>query len=237
MTEESNIRTLHLLGSDACERLANSHVTIVGVGGVGGYAAEMLARAGVGHLTLIDADAVAESNINRQLIATHSTIGQPKTELFRQRFLDINPTVKVNAIQEFLDPENIQRLIDSNTDYVIDAIDTVAPKTALIEHCMRKHIPIISSMGAGGRIDPTAIEYCDLWDTREDGLARAVRQRLKKDGMRRPLKVVASHEKPKGSVIDVETRNKRSSYGTIAAIPSVFGIYLANFVLRKITNQ
>ena len=233
-----NERTLRLLGEHGVNRLRAASVMVVGVGGVGGYAAEMLARSGVGHLTLIDADAVATTNINRQLIATHSTVGDSKVVLFVERFHDINPEAQIESRMEFVTPENVASFfLGRKYDYVIDAIDTVAPKVALITHCLSSHIPIISSMGAGGRLDPTKVGYFDLWDTREDGLARAVRQRLKTMGMHRPLKVVASTEKPRShSLIQLEAMNKRSSFGTLATIPAIFGIYLANHVIRKITE-
>lgn len=236
--ENWNDRTLRLLGREAADKLCDASVLVVGVGGVGGYAAEMLARTGVGHLTLIDADAVAESNINRQLIATHSTVGESKVVLFAERFHDINPEAEINVIMNFLTADNLMTVFDKNRfDYVIDAIDTVSPKVALISHCLLKGIPIISSMGAGGRLDPTKIGYFDLWDTREDGLARAVRQKLKAASLRRPLKVVASTEKPSSrSLVEVESLNKRTSYGTIASIPAIFGIFLANHVIRKISG-
>lgn len=236
--ENWNDRTLRLLGREAADKLRDASVLVVGVGGVGGYAAEMLARTGVGHLTLIDADAVAESNINRQLIATHSTVGESKVVLFAERFHDINPEAEINVIMDFLTADNLITVFDKNRfDYVIDAIDTVSPKVALISHCLLKGIPIISSMGAGGRLDPTKIGYFDLWDTREDGLARAVRQKLKAASLRRPLKVVASTEKPSSrSLVEVESLNKRTSYGTIASIPAIFGIFLANHVIRKISG-
>lgn len=231
-------RTVTLLGEDAMLRLAKSRVCIVGVGGVGGYAAEMLARAGVGHLTLIDADEVAPSNINRQLIALHSTIGRPKTALFAERFHDINPSIEVDPRQEFLTQEGVPLLLDEGYDFIIDAIDTVAPKVALLAECLRRHTPVVSSMGAGGRIDPSKVVLTDLWQTSEDGLARAVRQRLKKLDLRRPLKVVASNEAPRRrAIIPLEEQNKRSSFGTLATIPSLFGIYLASHVISVLSYR
>lgn len=231
-------RTRKLLGDDACERLAKSRVLIVGVGGVGGYAAEMLARSGVGHLTLIDADDVSLSNLNRQLIALQSTLGESKVRLFKERFKDINRMISVELLKIFLTPENVESILDERFDYVIDAIDTVAPKVALIAECMKRGIPIISSMGAGGRIDPSKVGYFNLWETTEDGLARAVRQNLKKLGMRRSLMVVASTEAPRrNAVIDLNLQNKRSSYGTLATIPALFGIFLASHVINKLSNH
>lgn len=235
--ETPDSRTLLLLGSEAMERLRRARVLVVGAGGVGGYAAEMLARTGVGHLTLIDADTVAPSNLNRQLIALTSTIGEAKTELFAERFRDINPEIRVEGRREFLTAEGVAPLLDEGYDYVLDAIDTVAPKVAFIAECIRRRQRIISSMGAGGRLDPTRVGYFDLWETREDGLARAVRQRLKKIGLRRPLRVVASTEAPRASSVTMlDERNKRSSYGTTATVPALFGIYMANRAILDIAE-
>lgn len=238
MEERWNDRTRLLLGESAAARLAAARVFIAGIGGVGGYAAEMLARSGVGHLTLVDADCVSVTNLNRQIIAVIPDIGKPKTDLFERRFLDINPEISVKPLREFISPDNVADMLSEGFDYVIDAIDTVAPKVALLAHCLREKIPVISSMGAGGRVDPTKAGYFDLWETREDGLARAVRQRLKKIGLRRRLDVVASSEAPRsGAVIELDERNKRSSYGTIATIPSVFGILLAAKVINNLTSK
>lgn len=237
MREKWNDRTERLLGEAAVERLSRARVLVVGVGGVGGYAAEMLARTGVGHLTLVDADEVAESNLNRQLIALRSTIGKPKVELFKERFLDINPYIEVETMQAFLTEENVGELLDKGFDYVIDCIDTVAPKVALLLGCVDRKIPVISSMGAGGRIDPSKVGYFNLWETKEDGLARGVRQRMKKLGRKPSVKVVASTEAPSSAaVVEVNTQNKRTSYGTIATIPSLFGILLANDAILKINK-
>lgn len=230
---EYESRSRRLVGDAGMERLAALRVLVVGLGGVGGYAAEILARSGVGHLTIMDADCVAPSNINRQLIATIPTIGTPKADLFAERFLNINPNISIDARREFLEPGMVEPLLDEGYDYVIDAIDTVAPKVALLAECLRRGVKILSSMGAGGRLDPTKVGYFDLWETCEDGLARAVRQRLKKLGLRRSLPVVASTEAPRSaSLIDVDEPNKRTSYGTLAAIPAIFGILLAQKVIN-----
>lgn len=230
-------RTRTLLGDEAITRLAAARVLVVGTGGVGGYAAEMLCRSGIGHLTLVDADRVAPSNLNRQLIALRSTLGEPKTRLFAERFHDINPDAEITSLQEFLTPETVDALLDRGFDYVVDCIDTVAPKVALLAACLRQRIPVIASMGAGGRTDPTKAGYADLWETREDGLARAVRQRLRKLGLRRQLLTVSSSEAPRAqSVIAIDGRNKRSSFGTLATIPSLFGILLANHVIMRLSN-
>ncbi len=236
-SESWDDRTARLLGDDAMKALAGASVLVAGLGGVGGYAAEILVRTGIGRLTIIDADNVATSNINRQLIALRSSVGSPKAILFAERFHDINPEASINAMQMYIDPEGAGRLLDEGYDYVLDCIDTVAPKVALIEQCMRRHIPVISSMGAGGRIDPTQIGYRDLWATRDDGLARAVRQQLKKRGIRQPLMTVSSSERPdRHSLLDVEEKNKRTSYGSLASVPAIFGIFMANYVIRKIIN-
>ena len=235
VAEVWNSRTLTLLGEEAVGRLARARVLVVGVGGVGGYAAEMLARSGVGHLTLVDADNVAVSNINRQIIATSDAVGESKVWLFADRFRAINPEIDVRPIQEYLDADNIPALLDREFDYVIDAIDTVSPKMTLIQECLRRGIPIISSMGAGGRLDPSKVGYFDISETRDDGLARVVRQRLRKAGIRRGLTVVASTERPeRHSVIPLDERNKRSSFGTIATIPAMFGIFLSSKVIDEI---
>ena len=233
MTSGWDDRTRLLVGDDGGAR-----VLVAGVGGVGGYAAEMLARTGVGHLTLVDSDNVAVSNINRQLIATTRTVGRPKVDLFMVRFKEINPAISVSPLLEYITPDNVERLLAPGFDFVIDAIDTVAPKVALLSHCLRHRIPVVSSMGAGGRLHPERVGYFDLWETREDGLARAVRQRLKQAGLRRPLKTVASTEAPRrASVIELDERNKRSSYGTVAPVPAAFGILLASHVINKLIEN
>lgn len=238
MTSGWDDRTRLLVGDDGAARLDAARVLVAGVGGVGGYAAEMLARTGVGHLTLVDSDRVAVSNINRQLIATTRTVGRPKVDLFMARFKEINPAISVTPLLEYITPDNVERLLEPGLDFVIDAIDTVAPKVALLSHCLRHRVPVVSSMGAGGRLHPERVGYFDLWETREDGLARAVRQRLKQAGLRRPLKTVASTEAPRrASVIELDERNKRSSYGTVAPVPAAFGILLASHVINKLIEN
>lgn len=237
MKEDWQQRTVTLIGQDAVTRLKNAHVLVAGVGGVGGYAVETLVRCGIGNLTIIDADNVSESNINRQLVALHSTIGMSKVNILADRCRDINPDISINAVQEFITVDNTSKMIGSDVDFVVDAIDTIAPKISIIKYCLKNKIPIISSMGAGGRIDPAKIGYFDISETREDGLARVVRQRLKKDGIRSGLKVVASLEVPiHSAVIELDEQNKRSSLGTTFTVPSMFGIYLGNYVIRKLTN-
>ena len=240
-------RTALLLGEEKMRRLQEAHVLVVGVGGVGAYAAEMLCRAGVGEMTIVDADTVQPSNINRQLPATHSTIGRPKVEVLAERFRDINPDIRLHALPMYLKEEEVASLLDGTLncqlpivdcqfDVIVDAIDTIAPKCALIAEAMRRGIPIVSSMGAGAKSDITQIRFADLWDTYHCGLAKAVRTRLKKAGMRRSLPVVFSTEQAdRRAVITVDDeRNKKSTAGTISYMPAVFGCYLAEYVIRHL---
>lgn len=231
-------RTRLLIGDVAANRLGAASVLVAGLGGVGGYVAEMLARSGVGCLVLIDADNVAPSNINRQLIADIGTVGMPKTELWRQRLTAINPAIRIDARQEFISPDNVPELLDLRPDFVADAIDTVAPKVSLLAGCVQAGIRLISSMGAGGRLDPAQVRYGTLDVTAGDGLARTLRSRLRKmDVCLRSIPVVWSTEMPeRRAVIDLDERNKRSSFGTLASIPALFGIYMANYIIRQISG-
>ena len=228
-------------------RLSAAHVLVVGVGGVGAYAAEMLCRAGVGEMTIVDADTVQPSNINRQLPATHSTIGRPKVEVLVERFRDINPDIRLHALPMYLKEEEVASLLDGTLNcqlsiancqfnIIVDAIDTIAPKCALIAEAMHRGIPIVSSMGAGAKSDITQIRFADLWDTYHCGLAKAVRTRLKKAGIRKSLPVVFSTEQAdRRAVITVDDeRNKKSTAGTISYMPAVFGCYLAEYVIRHL---
>ena len=232
-------RTRRLIGDNGAARLASARVLVVGVGGVGGYVVEMLARSGIGFLTLMDADCVSVSNLNRQLIALRDDIGKSKVSMFAERIRQINPDCVVEQREEFLTEEGVEELVGSGQfDMVIDAIDTVAPKVALIAYCLRNHIPILSSMGAGGRLNATKVGITDLWKTENDGLARAVRQRLKKLGLKRPLKVASSTEVPRStSLIELDQQNKRSSYGTIATIPALFGLHLASEAINLLLKE
>ena len=243
MTEHWSDRTELLLGKEKMQRLRDAHVLVVGVGGVGAYAAEMLCRAGVGEMTLIDADTVQPTNINRQLPATHATLGRPKVEVLAERFRTINPDIKLHALCQYLKEEDIvSPPIEGGVwggapfDFIVDAIDTIAPKCALITEALRRHIPIVSSMGAGAKSDITQIRFADIWDTYHCGLAKAVRTRLKKAGLHRPLPVVFSTEQAdRNAIITIEgEQNKKSTTGTISYMPAVFGCYLAEYVIRKI---
>lgn len=235
--EDWKQRTRLLLGEEKSERLRQAHVLVVGVGGVGAYAAEMLCRAGVGRLTLVDADTVQPTNINRQLPALHSTLGQPKVEVLAARFRDINPEVELTVLPVFLKDENIPQLLDAaRYDFVVDAIDTLAPKCHLITEALRRRIKIVSSMGAGAKSDITQIRFADIWDTYHCGLSKAVRKRLQKMGIRHKLPVVFSIEQadPKAVLLTDDERNKKSTCGTVSYMPAVFGCYLAEYVIRRL---
>ena len=235
--EDWKQRTRLLLGEEKSERLRQAHVLVVGVGGVGAYAAEMLCRAGVGRLTLVDADTVQPTNINRQLPALHSTLGQPKVEVLAARFRDINPEVELTVLPVFLKDENIPQLLDAaRYDFVVDAIDTLAPKCYLIAEALRRRIKIVSSMGAGAKSDITQIRFADIWDTYHCGLSKAVRKRLQKMGIRHKLPVVFSTEQadPKTVLLTDDERNKKSTCGTVSYMPAVFGCYLAEYVIRRL---
>lgn len=219
------------------ERLRRAHVLVVGLGGVGAYAAEMICRAGVGRMTIVDADTVQPTNINRQLPALHSTVGQPKAEVLAARFRDINPDVELTVLPLFLKDENIPELLDAATyDFVVDAIDTLAPKCHLIAEAMKRRIKIVSSMGAGAKSDITQIRFADLWDTYHCGLSKAVRKRLQKMGIRRKLPVVFSTEQadPNAVLLTDDELNKKSTCGTVSYMPAVFGCYLAEYVIKRL---
>lgn len=228
-------RTQLLIGEEGVSKLSKAKVLVVGTGGVGAYAAEMICRAGVGHITLVDSDTVKPSNINRQLPALHSTIGEYKVDLLAERFKDINPDAEIVAKREFLDDSNLEQIMSVGFDYVIDAIDSITPKIHLITYCLKNKVKIISSMGAGGRLDPSKVQVTDISKTYQCTLARTVRERLKKDGITKGLRVVFSSEAVrKESVIEVKDEKcKRSTTGTISYIPAVFGCYLASEVINS----
>lgn len=237
MTENWQQRTCLLLGEEKTERLHRAHVLVVGLGGVGAYAAEMLCRAGVGRLTLVDADTVQPTNLNRQLPALHSTLGQPKAEVLAARFRDINPEVQLDVRTVFLKDEDIPALLDEAPyDFVVDAIDTLAPKCHLIAEALRRRLKIVCSMGAGAKSDITQIRFADLWDTYHCGLSKAVRKRLQKMGVRRKVPVVFSTEQadPRAVMLTDDERNKKSTCGTVSYMPAVFGCYLAEYVIRRL---
>lgn len=233
-------RTALLLGDDKLTRLQSAHVLVVGLGGVGAYAAEMLCRAGIGKLTLVDADTIQPSNINRQLPALHSTVGRLKTEVLADRFKDINPDIELEVLPVYLKDENIPQLLDAaKYDFVVDAIDTISPKCYLIYHALQRKINIVSSMGAGAKTDITQVKFADIKDTYHCGLSKAVRKRLQKMGVRRKLPVVFSSEQADANAILLtdQEQHKKSTTGTISYMPAVFGCYLAEYVIRKIKEK
>lgn len=230
-------RTELLLGREKTERLRRAHVLVVGLGGVGAYAAEMLCRAGIGHMTIVDADTVQPTNINRQLPALHSTLGQYKADVLAARFRDINPDIRLDVLPVYLKDEAITELLDSERfDFVVDAIDTVAPKCYLIYNALKRGLKIVSSMGAGAKSDITQVRFADLWETYHCGLSKAVRKRLQKMGMKRKLPVVFSTEQADTNAVVLvdDEQNKKSTTGTVSYMPAVFGCYLAEYVIRRI---
>ena len=237
MVEDWKQRTRLLLGEEKMERLQQAHVLVVGLGGVGAYAAEMICRAGVGRKTIVDADTVQPTNINRQLPALHSTMGREKAEVLAVRFKDINPDIQLTVLPVFLKDDNIPELLDATRyDFVVDAIDTLAPKCYLIAEALKRHIKIVSSMGAGAKSDITQIRFADIWDTYHCGLSKAVRKRLQKLGIKRKLPVVFSTEQadPKAVLLTEDEQNKKSTCGTVSYMPAVFGCYLAEYVIKRL---
>ena len=235
--EDWKQRTRLLLGDEKIGRMRDARVVVVGLGGVGAYAAEMLCRAGVGHLTLVDADTVQPTNLNRQLPALHSTLGRPKADVLAERLRDINPEIDLDVLPVFLKEEQIPELLDAGRfDFVVDAIDTLAPKCHLIAEALRRRIRIISSMGAGAKSDITQVRFADIGDTYHCGLSKAVRKRLQKMGIRHKLPVVFSTEQadPHAVLLTEDERNKKSTCGTVSYMPAVFGCYLAEYVIRRL---
>ena len=229
-------RTELLVGAEGLARLFESSVAVIGLGGVGAYAAEMLCRAGVGHLLLLDSDVVSESNKNRQLIALDSTIGKPKSAVLAERLKDINPDVRLTLINCYLEEGGIQQLLgEHKVDFLVDAIDTLAPKIALIKYCVESGIPHVSSMGAGAKFDATAVRLADLSKSYNCPLAYILRKKLRKVGISKGFKVVFSEELPRReAIVAVEERNKKSNVGTISYLPAVFGCVCAQAAVEHL---
>ena len=225
--EDIYTRTAAVLGDEGVMRLIRAKVLVVGVGGVGGYAVEALARAGVGEIALVDMDRVSPSNLNRQIIATHSTLGELKVEAMMQRIVDINPSCKVTPFAIFYDESTAPVLNFEEYDYVLDCIDSITSKVDLIERVVSADVPIISAMGAGNKLDPTQLSVSDISKTHTDPLARAVRTRLRAKGINH-LKVVFSTEKPQS----VESR----SPGSLSFVPSVMGLIMAAEVIKELAG-
>ncbi len=227
-------RTELLIGKEGLQKLKEAHVVVVGLGGVGAYAAEQICRAGVGTMTLVDGDVVEASNRNRQLPALKSNEGLSKAEVLADRFRDINPEIKLHVYNQYLADDEITRLLEANQyDYVVDAIDTLSPKTFLIEKTLKAGYPLVSSLGSGGKFDPSLITVTDISKTYNCKLARKLRKRLNRLGISKGFDVVFSSElvDPE-KVIAVEGRNKASTVGTISYIPPVFGCFCASVVIR-----
>lgn len=230
------LRTEMLIGKDGMEKIKDSHVAIFGIGGVGGYSVEALARSGISSFDLIDNDTINVTNINRQIIATHSSVGLYKVDVMKERILDINPQAKVNTYKEFVSPDNIDQFPFDEYDYVIDAIDTISAKIALVLICQEKEIPILSCMGAGNKMDPTKFKVSDLFKTKVCPLAKVMRHELKKRGVKH-LKVVYSQEQPmtlKNAPVD--PNSKKTIPGSTAFVPSVAGLVIASEVIKDLTK-
>ena len=239
MNEEFK-RTELIIGAEALKKLEGSRVCVFGVGGVGSYVVEALARSGVGEIDIVDDDKVVLSNINRQIIALHSTVGRDKVDVARDRILDINPNCRVNAHKCFYLPENSAEFEFDKYDYVVDAIDTVTAKIDIIVKCTELGTPVISSMGTGNKLDPTRIKVTDIYKTEGDPLARVMRRELKKRGIKK-LKVVYSSEEPVTpdpelvrEEIESTDSQRRSIPGSIAFVPPVAGLTLAGEVIRDL---
>lgn len=228
-----------LFKKEGLENLKNSNVMVVGLGGVGSFAAEFIARAGVGSMTIVDGDVVDITNINRQLPALHSTVGQPKVDIVGDRLMDINPELKLTRIKEFLSPERAYELVTEEYDYVLDCIDSITPKLNLILSARRKKIKIISNMGAGGKFEAAKVKVADISKTEYCPLAKTVRKRLRKEGVSRGVKVVFSTEAPdEESVKMTDGSNfKKSFYGTNSWMPALFGLHAAETVIKYLLKK
>ena len=228
-------RTARIYGDEAVEKLVSSKIAVFGVGGVGGFACEALARAGVGEIDVFDKDTVSLSNINRQIIALHSTVGRPKVEVIKERIHDINSDCKVGAYEVFYLPENADEYDLSKYDYIVDAVDTVSAKLEIITRAYKLNVPVISAMGAGNKTDPTRFEVSDIYKTEVCPLARVVRRELKSRGVKK-LKVVYSKEEPQqGNEIDAESG--KMNPGSLSFVPSVMGLIMAGEVIKDIVGK
>lgn len=228
-----------LFKAEGLNNLKNANVLVVGLGGVGSFAAEFLARAGVGNMTIVDGDVVDITNINRQLPALHSTIGLPKVELMATRLMDINPELNLVTVKEFLSPERAFEIVTSDFDYVLDCIDSVTPKLNLILAAKRKGVKVISNMGAGGKYEASKVKVTDIRKTDYCPLAKVVRKRLKKEGVSNGVKVVYSYERPDESSIKTTdgTNFKKSFYGTNSWMPCLFGLHAAETVVKYLLKK
>jgi tRNA A37 threonylcarbamoyladenosine dehydratase len=231
-------RTELLFGPEKLEKLKQAHVLVVGLGGVGAYSAEQLCRAGIGKMTIVDGDTVETTNRNRQLPALISNLGKPKAEILANRFRDINSEIELKVINEYItETEIVELLKNQDIDYVVDAIDTLAPKVSLVYHSVQRGIPVASSMGAGGKTDPTKVQITDISKTNNCKLARVFRKRLAKLGINKGVTVVFSPEEIEKKAVRIESgRNKRSTVGTVSYMPPVFGCFLSSIVIRDLIS-
>jgi len=229
-------RTEALIGTDAMKKLANSTVCLFGLGGVGSYALEAIIRAGVGNVIIVDNAVIDESNINRQLIALYSTVGMMKTDVATRRIKEINPDATVKTVGEFADADNISKIVSPETDYIIDAIDSISSKLSLVEHAVKENIPIISCMGTGNKIHPEKLRTSDIFKTSVDPLARIMRSELKKRGIKK-LKVVWSDEIPilKGDQLPLNKDGKKVP-ASISYVPSAAGLLMASEVVNDLSG-
>ncbi|MEE4197986.1 MAG: tRNA threonylcarbamoyladenosine dehydratase [Bacteroidales bacterium] len=238
-TENWQERTELLLGKESTLKLKSAHILIVGLGGVGAYAAENLCRAGIGELTIVDGDTLHPSNKNRQLAALESTMYEPKAQVVGQRLRDINPELKLHIIQEFIRDDRMIEILDKTYDYVVDAIDTLSPKVFLIYHARNKGLKIVSSLGSGGRMDPTKITIRDISKSYNCRLGFLLRKRLRKLGISKGFKVVFSEEKADENavVVDEPGENKKSTVGTISYMPPIYGCFCASVVINDLLKS
>jgi len=242
--EERFCRTAMLIGEAGLAQLKTARVAVFGIGGVGSFAAEALARAGVGRLVLVDNDAVAASNINRQLAALCSTLGRSKAAVMKERIEDVNPAAEVEIVEEFFLPERAGLFFHGSYDYIVDAIDTVAGKVGLVMAAKERTIPIVSSMGAGNKLDPTKFEVADIYETSVCPLARVMRRELRSRGVE-ALKVVYSTEKPRRPLFAVQEESagrgeqvfSKQPPGSVSFVPSVAGLILASVVVRELAGM
>ena len=236
--DESNwlSRTELLIGRKNIEKLKNAHILVAGLGGVGGYAAEAICRAGIGRMTIADSDQITISNRNRQLLALSSTEGKSKAKLMAERLLDINPGLELHVFNDYIKDDKIIELLNHDYNYVIDAIDTLSPKIFFIKYCLEKHIPLVSSMGAGGRFDPLQVKVADIDKSYGCQFAQVVRKKLHGHGINTGFKVVFSDEPvSKNAIILTDNSpNKKSTVGTISYMPAVFGLVTASVVIRDL---
>jgi tRNA A37 threonylcarbamoyladenosine dehydratase len=239
MMETWQSRTKLLIGPEKLEILNRSHVLVAGLGGVGGYAVEQLCRAGIGKFTLVDCDVVQPSNRNRQIVALISGEGRRKTDVIAERMKEINPGIAIDLFSEFLDERNIAKLLEGDFDYVLDAIDTLTPKVALLAEAKIKGYRIISSMGSGGKMDPSAVRISDIDNSYSCKLAYKVRKALHARNIRTGIKVVYSPEEvPQHAILKTDgSKNKRSMVGTISYMPAVFGCYCAAEIIKDLLGS